>query len=250
MMLSAVMLALQAVASPPVAAHPAAPFGVGEKLEYGGKWTLFNVGQATLTVEKIDTVRGVPSWQFDFQTDVTINAGVAKYASSSKIRSWTGIDDWISRRFSKDITENGKARHEIFRIYPDSGFFRRNDNAEVKPTPARPLDDIAFMYWVRTIPLELKKTYRFNNYFRAELNPVIIKVEKRDTKELPDGTKVPALLLRPIVNEDGGMFSKASKAKLWITDDARRIPLEIESTYYFGTVKLSLKKFTPAPGGG
>lgn len=245
MMVPALILALQA-ATP---TSPAVPFGVGEKLEYGGKFTLFNVGDATLSVEAIDTVRGVPSWQFNFQTDVTINAGVYKYSSSSMIRSWTGIDDWISRQFSKDITENGKARHEIFRIYPDSGFFRRNDNTEVKPTPARPLDDIAFIYWVRTIPLELKKTYRFNNYFRAEHNPVTVKVEKRDMKELPDGSKVPALLLRPVVDEENGMFSKASKAKLWITDDERRIPLEIESTYVFGTVKLVLRKITPAPGG-
>lgn len=246
MILSAVILALQTA----VAAAPAVPFGVGERLEYGGKFTLFNVGDAALTVEAIDTVRGVPSWQFAFTTDVTINAGVYKYSSTSTIRSWTGMRDWISRVFTKEIVENGTERRETFRIYPDSGFFRRNDNTEVKPTPDRPLDDIAFIYWVRTIPLELKQTYRFNNYFRAEHNPVIVKVEKREMRELPDGSRVPALLLRPVVNEDGGMFHEKAKAKLWITDDARRIPLEIESTYFFGTVKLSLRKIIPAPGGG
>lgn len=242
---TAILLAMQAVASP-LPAPPTVPFGVGERLEYGGKFTLLNVGTAELVVEAIDTVRGVPSWRFAFNSEVS----VPLYKQQSELTSWTGVGDWISRRFSKEITENGKARHEVFRIYPDSGFFRRNDNAEVKPTADRPLDDIAFMYWVRTIPLEVGRTYRFNNYFRAELNPVIVRVEKRDMKELPDGTRVPAFLLRPIVDEDGGMFSKKSKAKLWITDDARRIPLEIESTYYFGTVKLSLKKITPAPGGG
>ncbi len=245
MMLSAVILALQAVATPP-AAPAAVPFGVGERLEYGGKFTIWNVGTAELVVEAIDTVRGVPSWRFAFNSEVS----VPLYKQQSEITSWTGVGDWISRRFTKEITENGKERHETFRIYPDSGFFRRNDNAETKPTPARPLDDIAFMYWVRTIPLEVKQTYRFNNYFRAEHNPVVVKVEKREMRELPDGTRVPALLLRPIVREEGGMFSEKSKAKLWITDDERRIPLEIESTYAFGTVKLSLKKITLAPGGG
>lgn len=241
MMVPALILALQAA----TATSPAVPFGVGEKLEYGGKFGILSVGSAELAVQSIDTVRGVPSWQFAFSSEVS----VPLYKQQSTITSWTGTADWISRQFSKDITENGKARHEIFRIYPDSGFFRRNDNTEVKPTPARPLDDIAFIYWVRTIPLELKRTYRFNNYFRAEHNPVTVKVEKRDMKELPDGTKVPALLLRPVVDEENGMFSKASKAKLWITDDQRRIPLEIESTYVFGTVKLVLRKITAAPGG-
>jgi hypothetical protein len=226
------------------------PFGVGERLEYGGKFSLFNVGTASLEVEAIEPMRGAESWRFAFDTDVTINAGVYKYKSRSALRSWTGVDDWISRQFSKHVVENDRERREIFRIYPDSGFFRRNENTETKPTPAAPLDDIAFIYWVRTIPLEVGRTYRFNNYFRAEHNPVIVRVEKRETKEMPDGTKVRTLLLRPIVNEEGGMFHERARAKLWLTDDARRIPMEIESTYGFGTVRLLLRRVTMAPGGG
>ena len=112
------------------------------------------------------------------------------------------------------------------------------------------VDDVAFFDWVRTIPLEVGRTYRFDRYFRADVNPVIIKVEKRETKEMPDGSKVPVLLLRPVVNEDGGMFHEKSKAKLWLTDDARRIPVEIRSNLRLvGDLTLQIRSYTPAPGG-
>jgi hypothetical protein len=241
-MLSAVMLALQTVAAAP----PAVPFGVGERMEFGGKFTFISAGSAELVVAAIDTVRGHPSWQFQFNTEVS----VPLYKNRSRFSSWTGVGDWISRRFDKHVVENGKERNETFRIHPDSGFYRRNNNTETKATPSLPLDDVAFFYWVRTIPLEVGRTYQFDRYFRAEHNPVIIRVEKREEREMPDGTKVPALLLRPIVNEDGGMFHEKSKAKLWLTDDGRRIPLEIQTDLRVGNLKLVLREYTPAPGGG
>lgn len=241
MMLATMLLALQAAAGP----TPPTPFSVGERLEYRGKWSFISAGTAVLEVVGVDSVRGVPSWHFDFTTDVAIPL----YKNHSAFSSWTGQDDFISRRFTKVVTENDRTRREEFLIHPDSGFYRRNASPQSKPTSERPLDDVAFFYWIRTVPLEVGQTYRYNNYFRAEQNPVIVTVEKRETKEMPDGSKVATLLLRPIVDEENGMFSRKSKAKLWITDDARRIPVEIETNLVIGNLKLILTKVTPGRGG-
>jgi hypothetical protein len=241
MIFTTMLLAMQAAAGPVLAP----PFSVGERLEYRGKFGFISAGSAVLEVAAIDTVRGVPSWRFDFTTEVS----VPLYKNRSVFTSWTGRADWISRRFTKDVTENDRERHEDFRIHPDSGFYRRNANTETKPTSTAPLDDVAFFYWIRTVPLEVGRTYRYDNYFRAEQNPVVVKVEKREEKEMPDGRKVRTLLLRPIVDEENGMFSRKSKAKLWLTDDARRIPVEIESNLIIGNLKLILTSITPGRGG-
>jgi len=37
-----------------------------------------------------------------------------------------------------------------------------------------------------------------------------------------------------------GMFAPRAEAKLWLTDDARRIPVQIRSRLSFGTVTLRL----------
>lgn len=243
MLFSAVLLALQSA----TAAPPTVPFGIGERLEYRGKMGILRAGTAVLSVDGIEGMRGHESWKFSFTTELNL----AVYRNQTTLSSWTGTSDFISRQFVKNITENGRNRLETFRIYPDSGFYRRNQNTETKATPTQPLDDVAFFYWVRTIPLEVGRTYRFDRYFRHEHNPVVIRVEKRETKELPDGTRVPTLLLRPIVNEEGGMFHEQSKAKLWLTDDARRIPVEIQTDLKLaGRLTLELRSYTPAPGGG
>ena len=234
--------ALVAVAA---TAPPRVPFAVGERLEYQGKHTIFSLGTAVLSVDGVEQLNGTPHWRFSFTSEVS----VPLYKNVTTLASWTGVEDFISRRFTKDILENGKRRVEEFRIFPDSGFFRRNVDAP-KATPREPLDDVAFFYWIRTIPLEVGKTYTFTNYFRDEHNPVTVRVLKRERMEMPDGSKVQTLVLHPIVDEPNGMFSRKAEARLWLIDDARRIPVRIQSTYSFGEVKLILKSITVGSTGG
>jgi hypothetical protein len=234
MTLAALVLMMQTAA----VATPAVPFAVGERLEYQGRFGFLRVGTAVLSVEGIEPWRGAPHWKFSF----TSNVSVPMYKNRTELASWTGVDDFISRRFTKDLEENGRRKIEDFRIHPDSGFFRRGADTGTKRTSERPLDDVAFFYWVRTIPLEVGKTYEFANYYRVERNPVTVRVIKREMMEMPDGTKVPCLVLHPIVKEANGMFSEKSEARLWLTDDARRIPVQIQSRYAFGEVKLVLQK--------
>ena len=108
-------------------------------------------------------------------------------------------------------------------------------------TPEQPLDDTAILYYVRSTPLELGKTYRVDKYFRQDKNPLVIRVLKREKMTLPDGSSVDCLVLNPVI-DDRGMFADRAEARLWITDDARRIPVQIRSKYPFGTVTLRLEK--------
>lgn len=233
-----------ALAAVAVAPAPRIPFAVGERLEYQGKRGILPLGTAVLSVDGIEQVSGSPHWRFSFTSAVS----VPLYKNTTTLASWTGVEDFISRRFTKDILENGKRRVEEFRIFPDSGFFRRNTNAP-KATPREPLDDVAFFYWIRTIPLEVGRTYTFTNYFRDEHNPVTVRVLKRERMEMPDGAKVQSLVLHPIVDEPNGMFSRRAEARLWLTDDARRLLVEIQSRYVFGEVKVVLKSITEGGAG-
>ena len=114
------------------------------------------------------------------------------------------------------------------------------------PTPTHPLDDASLLYFVRTTPLEVGKAYRFENYFMNDKNPLLIRVLKTEEMELPDGTKANCFVLNPVI-DDRGMFADRAEARLWITDDARRIPVQIRSKLAFGTVTLRLAQMTFAP---
>lgn len=218
------------------------PFAIGEMFEYRASSKLGG-GSAILRVAGIDTVRGVPSWKFVFSPVVSGLFGL--YKSKSEYTSWTGVADFVSRRYLKDANDNGTLRWDDHLIYPDSGFFRDNNYNTTVPTAKTPLDDVAFFYFIRYIPLEVGKTYRFTNYFNASKGPVTIQVLKREVMAMPDGRMVSCLVLYPIVEDPPhGMFLKKWNARLWLTDDDHRIPLQIRAGTQFGSVTFRLVRIT------
>ena len=73
-----------------------------------------------------------------------------------------------------------------------------------------------------------------------------IKVTKREKMKLPDGSQVNCVILNPVVGSEG-VFAPRAEAMLWMTDDARRIPVQIRSKLPFGTVTLVLEKIGEEP---
>lgn len=236
-LLAGLTLGAAAPGSTGPAPHASYPFAVGERFQYSAKLGFLRLGTAWMSVNGLDTVRGHESFVFEFG----LEASAPFYKARNVLKSWTGTDDLISRRFHQDLVENGKERPRYYEIYPDSQVFDQEQRPGPKPSVSNPLDDAAFFYFLRTLDLEVGKTYKYDRYFRKELNPVVIKVTKREKLEMPDGKDVQCLVLNPVVGEDG-VFAPRAQAQLWITDDEHRIPVQIRSKLPFGTVTLRLEK--------
>jgi hypothetical protein len=249
MIASFLILALQAPPqaslSPVPATLPMYPFRVGETFEYTGKLGMLNLGHASMSVVRLDTIRGVESFVFRFQ----LQASTFVFKMDDVMHSWTGTADMVSRRFHQDFDEDGKVRRRFYEIFPDSGFFKERERGEQAATVHQPLDDAAFFYFIRTPPLEVGETYTFDRYFKKDKNPVTIRVVKRERCELPDGTKMQCLVLHPVITADrNGMFSPRADARIWLTDDERRIPVQIRSKLGFGTVTLKIRSMKLSEG--
>jgi hypothetical protein len=197
---------------------------------------MLTLGSGTLEVASIDTVRGVESFRFRFR----LQGKTMFYSLDDVLESWVGTSDMSSRRFAQDFLENGKPMRRRYEIFPDSGFFREQGRDTTFAAPADPLDDAAFFYFVRVTPLEVGQTYKYNRYFRRDKNPVTIEVLKREKMDLPDGTNVQCLVLHPTI-DTRGLFSKRSETRIWLTDDARRLPVQIRTKFPFGTITLRIK---------
>jgi len=226
-------MAAMAIVTPPVAV----PFRVGERLVYGARYGPFSVGTATMQVAGIDTIRGVEAVHFVF----LIDGGALWYHIHQNLESWVGRHDFRSRRFLNQTEERGKAWERKFEIYPDSGFYREAGRDTTVATVADPLDDAAFLYWIRTVPLEVGKRYEYRRYFRPERNPVIVEVLKRERVGVA-GKKWDAIVVRPRIPNGGGIFAEKADARMWLSDDSLRIMLALQSKFSFGQVTLKLKQ--------
>jgi len=221
---------------PPVAV----PYGVGETMEYSGRYLLITA-HGLMKVVGVDTVRGVPSWHFN----VTFNVDAPFFHNKTDLNSWVGVKDFFSRRFTKVLDEKDLAKNDDFQIFPDSGFFRNKSDTTKRPTPHDPIDDAGFMYYLRTAKYVEHHTDTIPRYYRMNFNPVIIEVLGHEMVETPSG-RYYCWILHPIVDEPHGMFDRDHDARIWITDDGLRIPVQIQSHYpVIGGVKLKLSKYTP-----
>jgi glycosyltransferase involved in cell wall biosynthesis len=233
----------QASAPNPVVRTPAVPFPVGERLTFGARYGVFNVGTATMEVMGIDTVQRVETVHIRFR----ITGGALWYHLDQTIESWVGRYDFRSRRFSSVQDERNRHREHRYEIFPDSGFYREEGRDTTFATVLEPLDDAAFLYWIRTVQLEVGKRYEYARYFRPDRNPVIIEVLGRERVNVA-GKKWRAIVVRPRIPQGRGIFAEKSETRIWLSDDAHRLVLAIQSNFSFGQVTLKLKDYV-VPGG-
>ena len=231
---------------PAIHVAPVVTFPVGERLSYTAKYGLFTVGSAAMEVVGIDTVHRTETVHIRFR----ISGGALWYHLDQTLESWVGRYDFRSRRFSSIQDERGKHREHRFEIFPDSGFYREEGRDTTFATVLEPLDDAAFLYWIRTVPLEVGKRYEYARYFRPDRNPVIIEVLGHDKISVA-GKKWRALVVRPKIPQGRGIFAENSETHIWLSDDPQRLVLAIQSNFSFGQVTLKLKDYVvPAAGGG
>jgi hypothetical protein len=219
---------------------------VGERLRYDARFGILNIGGAELVVAGLDTIQGDSALHIRFIVD----GRVFTYRLHNEWDSWIALDGFTSRRFVQDHDEGGRRYRNEYDIYPDSGFYRQAGVDTVMPTSVLPLDDAAFFYFVRTVPLEPGQRYEFDRYFKPDRNPVVLEVVGRDTVDVPAG-RFDCLVVQPII-KGGGIFKEKADGRLWITNDERRLVVQIKSRFYFGSLTFRLTALTvpesaPAP---
>jgi hypothetical protein len=244
---SALLVLALLAAGRPLAAQdcpctPAVTFPVGERLSFSAKYGIFSVGNAVMEVVGLDTVRNTETVHIRFR----ISGGALWYHLDQTIESWVGRHDFRSRRFSSIQDEGDKHRERRYEIFPDSGFYREEGRDTTFATVPEPLDDASFLYWVRTVPLEVGKRYEYARYFRPDRNPVIIEVVKRERVSVA-GKKWRAIVVSPKIPQGRGIFAEKSETHIWLSDDPQRLVLAIQSKFSFGQVTLKLKDYV-VPG--
>jgi hypothetical protein len=121
-------------------------------------------------------------------------------------------------------------------IVPDSSRYREEGIAGDWVAPPNPLDELAFLFYLRTASLQVGRAYSLDRYFKTGYNPIQVTVEGREPVPMPDGRDASCLALR--------VTSHGTTMRVWLTDDERRLPAQLELPLPFGNVTLSLVSST------
>ena len=216
------------------------PFGVGEKLEYQVKFGALSVGSGSMEVVGLEEVRERQTWHTVFR----VKGGTFFYKVDDRFESWIDVTNFASLRHRQQIDEGRRERERVFEIYPDRETYVEDAKQE-KPSVKGPLDDGSFLYFIRTVPLEVGQTYEYFRYFRPDRNPVRLTVLRKERIKVPAGT-FDAVVIRPSIKTKG-IFSENGHAEVWLSDDDKRIMLQMKSKLSFGSLNLYLKSYRPPP---
>ena len=232
--LAAVSLAAQA--------RTKVPWAAGEQLEYVVRLAGLKSGIGSMTVTGVDTVRGREAWRLHFNIKGSTPLGT--YHVDDTYDSWMDVASLNSLRFEQNLYEGGKKRQRNYDIFPARSIFHQ-EGEEEKPSVPDPLDDASFFFYVRTLPLEVGKVDTFYKYFDPKANPVVIRVVRKDTLDVPAG-RFPAIVLQPSFKTNG-LFSENGHAEIWLSDDEHRILLRMDTHFSIIKLGLTLQSVTYGP---
>lgn len=209
------------------------PFMPGERLTYAVRVGSLGRGTAVAEILGTETLRGRTVYHSIFRID----GSLLFFTVEDVYESW--FDPWTleSLRYHQNIDQGPYERDRKYEIFGDSGMYL-DPNGGMTPTVDQPLDDGAFLYFLRTIPLEVGRTYTFNRYFKPDRNPVTVTVVRRERIRVPAG-EFDAVVLRPRIKAKG-IFAEGANAEVWIQDGGARMMLAMRTQLPFGSVSFQL----------
>lgn len=215
------------------------PFAPGEKLKYALRWENIPAGELLLEIRPMTSVHGSPAYHF-----VMIAKSNAFVDVFCKIRD--RVDAYANARmthsmlYRKKQTGGRKMRKAEVKFdwinnsaqYSDTGRIR--DPIALLPGSFDPLSAFYFMRMAisdQQTRIERPVTDGKKNFIGNT------KVVGRETITLTSGKRYDTLILEPKMGIFGGVFkeSKGATLRIWVTADAKRIPVQIKSKVKVGS---------------
>lgn len=215
------------------------PFHPGEEMVFRLRASVLGKGDAEMRVGQIDSIHGFPTLPLEFHIRGRAGWGLGKL--DDEYYSWIDTEKLFSRRFHK-ITDHGRRVREL-EFFPQERLVRRIDHDTTWALPSvLPLDDLSFVYFARTLPLEVGASYTYNRYFKDAGNPVILEVLRRDRVQTEAG-EFNTIVVNPVI-PGSELFEQGASAEIHFSDDARRLVVYMRVKYWIVPVTMELTGFT------
>jgi hypothetical protein len=213
------------------------PFHPGERWNFEVRWNFIPAGEAVLEVLPIEIINGIRSYHF-VMTARTNSFIDIFHMVRDRVDSYTDVEmthSILSMRKSqgdrkKDVVVNfnWEAREAQY-----SNFGEKREPIPILQGSFDPLS-VYYAFTLHDLKVGDEIKIPVTNGRRCVIGRA--KVMKRETVTIESGT-YDTFLVEPDLRPVGGVFerSKDAKFKVWVTTDARRIPVRLESELIIGS---------------
>ncbi|MBU5614598.1 DUF3108 domain-containing protein [Geomonas azotofigens] len=221
---------------------------VPETLNYQLTWTGVKIGTSTLatamsgnSLEITSRVKSEP-WSApfykvdDLETSKLDRQGKGFALHSYKMKLREGRNDWY-----RAASVNRASKHFDF---VDLKTFEKSSAKLVEPA----WDPVSCLFYLRQLPLTVGKEVEVNVLDKGKLNRVKVSVLRREKVQTPAGTFKTIVISPNMDIESQGLFYARGPLTIWLTDDAKKVPVIIEKRIkdlFRDGVPAYLQQFTP-----
>lgn len=212
------------------------PFSVGEKISYDV--TLANgnrIGTAAMWIEGPVEVRGARTLLLRFDSRIRFLLVPAISSSSS----WYDAARSESLRFIKHERNPLTHQNDSVEVYPEAKRWEAANGQAGDSQNSAPLDELSFIYFLRTLPMTVGATYSFDRHFDAARNPIKVQIVRREVIPTPVG-ELHVIHVEMRVR-DPRHYEGEGVIRIHLSDDECRLPVRMESTMpIVGTAILTI----------
>lgn len=220
------------------------PFAVGETLTYDVSWSSFlTAGSATLTVADKKPADGSVSYTITAEGKPT--SFVARlYNVYYKVASQLDAYSLLSRGSSTYSEEGRSKKTQSLWISPDRKMATYepqagSDKQQLK-LPPDTVDALSALYVLRASTLVPGSTITLPVTDSGDLYTVKVTVENSERVTTGLGT-ANAIKLKPVIVNSTPEAQPISGLAMWVSEDARRLPLKISAELAVGSFVLTLQ---------
>jgi hypothetical protein len=200
------------------------PFGSGERFTFVVSTShLGKVGEAVMALAGPVDVRGSQVLVASFDTRIR----VALMTGTDESRSWFDPGAMTSLRFAKHEHRPFSSSDDSVEIRPDRHRWDGVHGTSGVVTSDHPLDELSFIYFLRTLSFLPDSTYSFDRHYDTRRSPTLVRVVKHETIATPAGEFQTVELEMRV--KDGTDYDGDGVLHLWFSADRCRVPIRIES---------------------
>jgi hypothetical protein len=221
-------------------------FGLGEKVEYRVHYGFINAAEAKVEIDKkVTVVNNKPCYRIN-----VTGRTVGPFDLISKVRdTWRSYVDTtaiLPHMFQRSIQENKYRKEEtvVFNHSKDIAVTSVKDESKTHNVPNNIHDIVSGYFFLRTINFDKVsegEVIEVPTFFDGEVYKLRVRYVGKDVIKTKFG-KTRVLRLNPLI-PDNKLFKGEGAMRLWISDDANKIPLKVQVELMIGSLEMDLKSY-------
>lgn len=218
--------------------QPNNAFSVGEKLKFQVRWQFIVVGYATMNIENIVSVFNRKAYH------IVVKASTAAFFDNIyKVRntneSWIDEESLCSLKFFSSNLEGRFYKNETITFNQENSTCLIEEKKKTCQTPPFVQDVLSSLYYLRTMDIEVGKTYSIDAHSGDLSWPLKVTVLKKEKVKVPAG-EFETFVVEPSIREGAGIFQAKGKLTVWLTADKYKMPVMMSSKISVGSIVAEL----------